>query len=93
MPACHFGRVESVRQRGFNLHLTLPDAGRKLWLVATRKTVHSAKSTSSKGALVAAKYRARANTLTDAERQGHRSHAMSLIYGVPHALPDHARRG
>lgn len=61
--------------------------------MATRKTVRSAKSTSSKGTVVAAKYRARANTLTDEERQGHRSHAMSLIYGVSHGRPAHARRG
>ena len=47
--------------------------------MATRKTVRSS-TTPSKGTVLGTKYRARANSLTDAERQGHRSHAMSLIY-------------
>jgi len=47
----------------------------------------------SKGTVLAAKYRARANALSDAERQNLRSHAMSLIYGSPHAPTLHARRG
>ena len=38
-------------------------------------------NTPSKGARLAAKYRARANALSDAKRQRHRAHAMSLIYG------------
>lgn len=48
--------------------------------MATRKTVQSSTTAPSKGTVLGKKYRARANRLTDAERQGHRSHAMSLIY-------------
>ena len=45
----------------------------------------------SRGTEIAAKYRARANLLSDAERQAHRAHAMSLIYGSAPAKPAHAR--
>lgn len=61
--------------------------------MATRKTVRPAKSALSKGTVLAAKYRARANTLTDEERQAHRAQAMSHIYGNPHGPAVHARRG
>ena len=61
--------------------------------MATRKTVRPAKSALSKGARLAAKYRARANALTDEQRQTHRASAMSLIYGNPHGPAVHARRG
>jgi hypothetical protein len=47
--------------------------------MATSKSVSSVKDTPTKGALLAAKYRTRANALSDAERQRHRAHAMSLI--------------
>jgi hypothetical protein len=59
--------------------------------MATRKIVRPAKDAPSKGAVLAAKYRARANALSDEERQSHRAHAMSLIYGNPHGLAAHAR--
>jgi hypothetical protein len=45
----------------------------------------------SKGTVMAAKYRARANTLTDEERQRHRAHAMSVIYGNPDGHTVHPR--
>lgn len=61
--------------------------------MATRKTVRLAKTAPSKGTLLAAKYRARANTLTDEQRLTHRASAMSLIYGNPHGPAVHARRG
>ena len=61
--------------------------------VATRKTVRPAKTVLSKGTVLAAKYRARANTLSDEERQSHRARAMSLIYGNPQGTAVHARRG
>ena len=59
--------------------------------MAARKTAHVLKETPTKGAILAAKYRARANGLSDAERQRHRAHAMSLIYGNPNAPAAHAR--
>jgi hypothetical protein len=59
-------------------------------VMATRKATRPAKSP-TKGALLAAKYRARANTLTDEERQRHRAHAMSVIYGNPDGHAVHAR--
>lgn len=49
------------------------------------------KESPSKGTVLAAKYRARANRLTDTERQRHRAHAMSLIHGAPHDPAVHAR--
>ena len=63
--------------------------------MATRKTAQPVKAvtTPSKGTVLAAKYRARANSLTDEERQSHRTHAMSLIYGNSNGPAVHARRG
>lgn len=40
-------------------------------------------NTPSKGAVLAAKYRASANAISAEKRQRHRAHAMSLIYGNP----------
>jgi hypothetical protein len=37
----------------------------------------------SKGTVMAAKYRARANQHTASEREAHRAHALSIIYGNP----------
>ena len=48
--------------------------------LATGKRVQPAKTVPTKGAVLAAKYRARANGLYDEERRRHRAHAMSLIY-------------
>lgn len=59
--------------------------------MATRKPAQAEKESSTKGAVLAAKYRARANLLSDAARQRHRAHAMSLIYGTPNAPAVHAR--
>lgn len=59
--------------------------------VATRKPAQFLKEVPTKGTALAAKYRARANALTDEERQRHRAHAMSLIYGNPHGPAAHAR--
>jgi hypothetical protein len=60
--------------------------------MATRKAARPGKET--KGAILAAKYRARANTLSDEKRQRLRAHAMSLIYGnSPDAQKVHARSG
>ena len=62
--------------------------------MATRKPAQPAKEAApTKGAVLAAKYRTRANALTDAERQRHRANAMSLVYGRPHAPAVHARSG
>jgi hypothetical protein len=41
------------------------------------------KEAASKGAVLGAKYRARANSISAEKRQRHRAHAMSLIYGNP----------
>jgi hypothetical protein len=49
------------------------------------------KEAPSKGTVLAAKYRARANGLSAEERQRHRAGAMSLIYGNPARQPVHAR--
>lgn len=58
----------------------------------TPKTSVAAKpATISRGTEIAAKYRARANLLSDAERQTHRAHAMNLIYGSTPAKPAHVR--
>jgi len=46
-----------------------------------RKATRPAKEAPSKGALLAQKYRAIANNLTDGERRRHRAHAMRVIYG------------
>jgi hypothetical protein len=51
--------------------------------MAARKSANVLKETPTKGAIIAAKYRARVNGLSDAERQRHRVHAMSVIYGNP----------
>lgn len=61
--------------------------------MATRKTTRPVKTSPSKGTVLADKYRARANALSDQDRQSHRAHAMSLIYGKPHGPAVHARRG
>ena len=62
--------------------------------MVTRKPTRPAKAaTPSKGTVLAAKYRARTNTLTDEQRLTHRASAMSLIYGNPHGPAVHARRG
>ena len=62
--------------------------------MATRKTARPVKAARSKGAALAAKYRSRANALTDRERQDHRAHAMRLICGTAaHAPAVHARSG
>ncbi len=61
--------------------------------MATRKSTMMAKEVASKGTVLAAKYRSRANALSDAERQELRTHAMRLIYGTPQAPALHARRG
>ena len=52
--------------------------------MATKKRARPVEETPSKGALLAAKYRARANTLTGEERQQHRARATSIIYGKLH---------
>jgi hypothetical protein len=59
--------------------------------MATRKKVRPAQAKPSKGTILGAKYRARANALTDEQRQTHRAHAMSLIYGNPKGPAIHAR--
>ncbi len=61
--------------------------------MTTRKTTRTVKAALTKGTVLAGKYRARANALSDQERQNHRAHAMSLIYGKPHGSAVHARRG
>ncbi len=63
--------------------------------MATRKTTRpvKVKTVPSKGTVLARKYRVRANVLSDQDRQDHRAHAMSLIYGKPLAPAAHARRG
>ena len=58
--------------------------------MATHKPAQP-KEAPSKGAVLAAKYRARANSLSDEERQRHRAHAMSLIYGNPNGPAVRAR--
>ena len=59
--------------------------------MAKRTPVQLAKETPSKGAVLAAKYRARANGLSAEERLRHRAGAMSLIYGNPAGQQVHAR--
>ena len=59
--------------------------------MAARKPFHTSKETPTKGAILAAKYRARANALSDVARQQHRAHAMSMIYGSPNGPAVHAR--
>lgn len=59
-------------------------------IMATRKTIRPAKTVPSKGTVLAEKYRARANMLSDEARQNHRAHAMSLIYGNPHGPAVHS---
>ncbi len=59
--------------------------------MAARKSAPVLKETPAKGAILAAKYRTRANGLSDTERQRHRARAMSLIYGNPIAPTIHAR--
>ena len=61
--------------------------------MATRKSPRTSKETPSKGTVMAAKYRARANVLTDEQRQALRAHAMSMIYGNPDGQKVHARSG
>jgi hypothetical protein len=61
--------------------------------MAARKAPRTSKETPSKGTVLAAKYRARANALTEEQRQALRSHAMSLIYGNPDGQKVHARSG
>lgn len=56
-----------------------------------RKPAQLAKEVPSRGTALAVKYRARANHLTDAERQQHRAHAMSLIHGASPGPAVHAR--
>ena len=51
--------------------------------MAKRTPVQSAKEAPSKGAVLGAKYRARAKTLSVEERLRHRASALSLIYGNP----------
>jgi hypothetical protein len=58
--------------------------------MATRKAVRASGEKLTKGAVLAAKYRARANALTDEERQRLRASAMSLIYGNPGGQKVHA---
>jgi len=55
-----------------------------------RKAAGGTKEKLTKGAILAAKYRARANALTDDERQHLRASAMSLIYGNPGGQKVHA---
>jgi hypothetical protein len=50
--------------------------------MAMHKPAHP-KEAPSKGAVLAAKYRTRANAISAEKRQRHRAHAMSLIYGNP----------
>ncbi len=60
--------------------------------MTTRKATVSAKvTTAARGASLSAKYRARANELTDAQRQIHRARAMSIIYGNTNGNAVHAR--
>lgn len=59
--------------------------------MAKCKPVRPAKETPGKGAVLAAKYRARANGLSVEERLRHRAGAMSLIYGNPVGQPVHTR--
>ena len=59
--------------------------------MAKRAPVQPAKEAPSKGSVLAAKYRARANSLSVEERLSHRAGAMSLIYGNPTRQPVHAR--
>jgi len=47
--------------------------------MATRKPTRPAKATLSKGTVLAAKYRARTNKLTHAQRLAHRARAISII--------------
>jgi hypothetical protein len=61
--------------------------------MATRKATRPIKEVPTKGAVMAAKYRALANKLTDEERLRLRAHAMSVIYGNPDGHPVHARSG
>ena len=75
------------------LSLDVPRDRQERFGMATRKSATVTKEVVSKGTVLAAKYRARANALSDAERQSLRGHAMSLIYGNPHAPVLHARRG
>ncbi|MSU49296.1 MAG: hypothetical protein EXS37_09465 [Opitutus sp.] len=59
--------------------------------MAKRTPVPPDKEVASKGALLAAKYRSRANGLSTAERLLHRASAMSVIYGNPVGQPVHTR--
>lgn len=59
--------------------------------MSTRKPVQPVKEPVSQGATLAAKYRARANDLTDEQRQTLRARAMSIIYGNPNGNTVHAR--
>lgn len=74
------------------IHLDARDDRRILDTMATRKRARPAKEAQTKGAVLAAKYRARANSMTDEERQQHRARAMSLIYGKPNGPTVHAGR-
>jgi hypothetical protein len=58
--------------------------------MATHKPAQPKKA-SSKGAVLAAKYRARANAISAEKRQRHRAHAMSLIYVNPNGPAVRAR--
>jgi hypothetical protein len=59
--------------------------------MSNRKPAPPAKEPVSQGATLAAKYRPRASDLTDEQRQAHRAHAMSIIYGNPNGKTFHAR--
>lgn len=60
--------------------------------MSTPKSKPTAKpKTVSRGTKITAKYRTQANSLTDAARQAHRQHAMSLIYGNANGKMAHAR--
>ena len=59
--------------------------------MAKHTPIQPEKGAPSKGAVLAAKYRTRANGLSPEERLRHRAGAMSLIYGNPARQPVHAR--
>jgi hypothetical protein len=61
-------------------------------IMKARKPARTVKEVpTTKGTVTAAKYRARANQLSDEERQAHRARAMSVIYGNPNGSAIDAR--
>ena len=58
-----------------------------------RKPSAKAREKKTPGTIMAAEVRARANTLTDAERESLMAHAMRTIYGEKSGSAAHAHRG